>query len=86
MKSAGGHLLSASALADDQNAAVNGRGIGNALLEVQEDLGFTNIAVVISCHVVKFTIVGEKCQDLQALYIQKRAKTVEFGLGTGLAM
>ena len=38
VESAGGHFLSASALAYDQNAAVNGRGICNALLEVEKDL------------------------------------------------
>ena len=38
VESAGGHFLSASSLAYDQNTAVDGRGIGNALLEVEKNL------------------------------------------------
>jgi hypothetical protein len=86
VQSACSHFLSASALSYDEHAAVHGCGIGYALLEIEENFGFAYVTVFELRHVVKFTIKGEKNQDLKAKVLEKRASERENALGTAFAI
>ena len=52
---AGRHLLSASALSDDKDTPVHSGGIGYAVLEIEENFGFTDVTVLVAAHVVNIT-------------------------------
>ena len=51
------HFFSASALSDDKDAPVDRRGIGDALLEIEENFGFAYVTVLVAAHVVKYTTI-----------------------------